>query len=229
MFPHAKRGFIQTPSVGFQNNSSADFFLHREKSKNLVSGFTLIELMVTIGIAVLIMTVTLFDFATFSDKLALSSAAQQIAVTIRQAQTYGLSVKEAKQSGSSTFLAGYGVYFETASDQTHYTLFADFNKNNRYDVGNGCGAAVTECLQQSLLKNVKATSLCAAACPPFSNASVTGLQIMFVRPSPDAIMNFFLTSGSYVSTEIVGSVVLTSPKGNTIKVKVQSTGQIAVQ
>src|SRR3990167_1379889 len=88
------------------------------------AGFTLIELMVSISIVSVIMTVVLFTYSSFNDSLALSAAGQEVASAVRQAQTYGLSVKEFSV-GSEQFTSGYGIYFDPVSDPTNYYIFVD--------------------------------------------------------------------------------------------------------
>jgi len=195
----------------------------------LKKGFTLAEIMITLSIVTVIMTTVLFSYSVFSDKLALSSAAQEIAITIRQAQTYGLTVREAAVAGGN-FNSAYGVYFDIGSDQTHYYLFVDTNSNSKYDVGNGCGSASTECVQQGTIRsNVLMTNVCdGSACPPVVN--VKKMNVTFLRPNPDATIIFTDSSGNTLAgPSSTGKVVLTSPKGNTSTITIESTGQVNVQ
>lgn len=195
----------------------------------LKNGFTLAEIMVTISIVSIIMTSVLFSYTTFSDKLALSSAAQEIAIVVRQAQTYGLTVRESSVAGGQ-FSYAYGVYFDFVSDQTHYYLFVDTNSNNKYDVGNGCGSSSTECVEQGTLRNnVLITSVCdATTCPPVVN--VRKMNITFLRPNPDATIIFTDNGGTTLSgPSTTGKVTLTSRKGSTSTVTIESTGQVNVQ
>jgi prepilin-type N-terminal cleavage/methylation domain-containing protein len=80
----------------------------------ITKGFTLLEMMVVLAIVSVIMAVVLFGYSAFSQNLSLSSAIQEMSVAIRQAQTYGLSVKESTV-GASKFSAGYGLYFTTTA------------------------------------------------------------------------------------------------------------------
>lgn len=189
-------------------------------------GFTLAEIMVVISIVSVIMTTVLFSYSTFSDRLAISSAAQEIAITIRQAQTYGLTVREAATAGGD-FTAPYGMYFNTA-DPTHYQLYVDKNKNNRYDVGAGCGTAGTECVEQGTIRNgVTISNICnSSLCPP---TNATGLYVSYTRPNPDASIYFVNSSDATLSSDVTGKIVLTSPKGNTTTLIIESTGQVTVQ
>ena len=196
---------------------------------SLKTGFTLAEIMVTVSIVSIIMTTVLFSYTTFTDRLALSSAAQEIAVVVRQAQTYGLTVRESGVAGGQ-FSYAYGIYFDYGSDQTHYYLFVDTNSNSKFDVGSGCGSGSTECVEQGTLRNnVLITSVCdASACPPVVN--VKKMNITFLRPNPDATIIFTDSGGTTLSgPSTTGKVTLTSPKGNTSTITIESTGQINIQ
>lgn len=184
------------------------------------------------------MATVLFNYSSFSDKLALSSAAQEIAVTIRQAQIFGLSVR-GSTAIQGQFTSGYGVFFDMNSDTSNYYLFIDridvpfgngFVANKKYDVVSGCGSASTECIEQGNIRNgVVISNLCdGTSCPPVAN--VKQMHITFLRPNPDATIYFTDVSGNILSGPAnTGKVVLTSLKGNTINVIIEKTGQVLVQ
>ena len=197
--------------------------------RNKNKGFTLIEAMVSVAIVSVIMSVVFFDYATFNDNLALSAAAQELAVTIRQAQTYGLTVKEVSRDITSggRFTSAYGVYFDE-NDPTHYYLFADLAGDKKYDVGLGCGSGPgnTECVEMFTLRNrVRVSNLYdeTDSSPQGSNK----MHVTFLRPNPDARI-YFTVGTSEVGPSLTGKVVMTSAKGKTITVTVESTGQVLV-
>ncbi len=197
--------------------------------KTSVAGFTLVELLVSLSIITVIMTVVLFNYKTFSDNLSLASAGQEVVIAIRQAQTYGLNVKEVTVSGG-VFTSAYGVYFDSAYDTTHYYLFTDTNGNMIYDGGNGCGSGNTECVKQETLRNgVKISNICdATTCPPVATARRA--NITFLRPNPDALVYFTnIASSTVAGPSSTGKIVLTSLKNKNLTVIVESTGQILVQ
>ena len=202
------------------------------KFKNINKGFTLIEALVSISIVSLIMSSVLFNYATFSDNLTLSSAGQELAIVIRQAQTYGLTVREVTREITSggKFDSAYGAYFDK-NDPTFYYLFADLDGDKKYDVGSGCGSGLnnTECVEKLVLRNnVRISDFCnESACPP--SASVKMMDVVFLRPNPDANINFTNNGGSIVvGPSLTGKIVLISAKGNTLTITVESTGQVLV-
>ncbi len=199
-------------------------------------GFTLIELMVTMSISVVIMSVVIFSYSKFNDRLALTSSAQEIAITIRQAQANGVNVKESKV-GTGQFVSGYGIFFNPArtgyaGDPTHYTVFVDTNANNVYDTGNGCGSSSTECVETGTIRGGVTVF---AVCNSTNNCSTdvvslfASMTIMFIRPNPDATMNFITSSGAVQSNIGSGRILLKSPQGSQLNVVVQSTGQVSIQ
>jgi len=199
------------------------------------NAFTLVEVMISVTIVTLIASVVLFNYTKFSDNLALSAAGQEMVINVRQAQTYGLAVKEVT-SGGGKFDFAYGIYFNKNTDPKRYYLFVDKNNgatppNQKYDVGSGCGNTPTECVGEFTIRDgVTINTFCdGSVCPPFGNASINAMNITFLRPNPDARINFVDSGGTVVGTASQGQIVLTSPKGKNLTITVQNTGQISVQ
>ena len=146
------------------------------------AGFSLVELMVSIGIFVMITSITLTNYPKFSNKLSLDLLAQDIALSLRQAQVSGSSVLGAKSGGAQTFGA-YGIHFgdpspppqlDTTSGpyQYAYLLYADIvgNPANRSFQGSyksdstSCSdpTAAEECVQKFLITGRnKVRAICA--------------------------------------------------------------------
>lgn len=179
-------------------------------------GFTLVELMVTISIAVLITAMLFANFRHFREVLSLKRAAQEIALSLRQAQVYGTSVREFGE-GSGKF-PGYGVRFKIASPDS-YILFADVNANNSYD------GDLEKVKTFSIGTNDRISDLClnAKTSPP-GNCSLSQLDVIFLRPNPTII----LTNDGYTLFSDA-EITITSPKGGQKTVTIWSTGQISVE
>ena len=206
-------------------------------------GFTLVELLVVSLIIVFITAFVLFRQQGFNSATLLRSLAYGIALSVRQAQVYGVSVRESAV-GSGVFATGYGVYFGNSQlpvpTSVHYSLFADANSDgeyalsesvNMFKIGNGRGT-------DYLIKNICAHSIttgdqCSASFPATS-PTINSLSIYFRRPNPDAC---FATSESptacatattppvydyaYVQIGAFGG-------GDWRTIKITNTGQIAV-
>lgn len=180
------------------------------------AGFTLIELMVTTGIMVVISTAVLVNNSAFGGTVNLRNLAYDVALTIRQAQVYGVSVK---RFGSS-FGYGYGVHFAT-SDSGEFILFADINDDGVYTTGE----IVTPPSPYAFARGYTITDVRAGSAGGMcTGTSVATLDIVFKRPEPDARIR---ANGN---TTLLGQgcVVLLSPRGDRIAVLVESTGQISV-
>ncbi|MEQ1561483.1 MAG: type II secretion system protein [Nitrospira sp.] len=198
------------------------------KINYLSKAFTLIEILTSVAILTVIMSVVIFNYSKFNNNIALSSAGQEITVAVRQAQVYGLSVKETS-TGSGQFNTAYGIHFQP-SDPTNYYVFADKNGNSVYDVGGGCGSVNTECIEKFSLKNgVKIFDICnESSCSPLPGQNK--LNILFKRPETNAIIyfgnNFGVNSSGPYQT---GKIILISPNSKESTITVESTGYILTQ
>ncbi len=136
-------------------------------NNELIGGFSLIELMVTITIFVMVTSITLTSYPKFSNKLSLDLLAQDIALSLRQAQISGSSVLGARNAGLGqlTVFGAYGIHMEDPNFSYNstpylysYSLFADIDKNriftdtnnNETPDTNPCGGATidNECAQK---------------------------------------------------------------------------------
>ena len=190
-----------------------------------IKGFTVIELLIVMAISVVLFGVVLFNYGTFNDKASLSSSAQEVAVGIRQAQIYGINVKEATVGGGN-FNNSYGVYFNRISSPDAYYIFVDKNNNGVYsDPIGACGG--TECIEKILLKNgVTVHSITSTSCSGAS--SIIGVQVFFKRPNPDAIIKLMDYDGYWCNSQVItnATITLKSPKGEFQTINIENTGQI---
>ena len=78
------------------------------------SGFTLVELIVVSAIILVISLFILFQQAKFNSSTLLRSLTYSVALSVRQAQVYGTSVRGFSSGGTVAFGSGYGVYLSTS-------------------------------------------------------------------------------------------------------------------
>jgi len=175
------------------------------------SGFTLVELLVSIAIFTLITTMAVFNHAQFNGSVLLTNLAYEIALSVRQAQTYGISVK---QTATFSFDSGYGVHIDL-STPTSYTLFEDKTGgvSHVHDAGD------TDLQVFNITRGNRIGKICLNGVQP---CNATSVDISFIRPNPDA----YIMSGGTSATK--AEICLTSPQGMMRKVVVESTGQISV-
>src|SRR3989344_2260670 len=91
-------------------------------------GFSLVEILATLAIFFIISSILFFNFRGFGSRTVLDNLAHQIALTIRQAQVYGISVR-----GTAGAFPSYGAFFSIPENKI-ITLFAD-----TYPSGSGGG------------------------------------------------------------------------------------------
>jgi len=208
---------------------------HQDKSR----GFTLIELLVSIGIMLIILGTLVFNQSHYSDGAALKNLADTIGLTIRQAQIYGISVKEFN-TGSNNFSSAYGAEFNILATGANnaYIFFADVPDvnnvyNGTYDSGWSCPlGGSSECITKtSITQGNTINGLCEIPLVGQPNCSIGRVDITFLRPEITAQMVFFDTSGNQLSsTGVEGAQIkLLSPAGNTRSVTIYTTGQISVK
>ncbi len=184
------------------------------------AGFTLIELLVICAILVVITGVVLVNNSKFGGQILLENLAFDMALSVRQAQVYGISVQ---RFGASTYSAGYGVHFDAANPSS-YLLFADaVQANGLYDTGE----LVTT---NSLDRGFKIASICATQSGQPEVCGLTRLDVIFKRPEPDAYIS---SSGASCPLQL-GScdesarIIVQSPRGDNDSIVVNVNGQISV-
>lgn len=194
---------------------------------NTSRGFTLIELIVVIAIFSIITTIALFNQGKLNGSILVTNLAYEIALSVREAQTYGVGVRADAASGN--FEGGYGISFSMSrpNDIILFTdtvdpdsMLSDEEEASRLTIQNQRGNTIVAiCRGQS-----------ESPCIDGADNSVDDLNIIFRRPNPEAL--FFSQKGSTVVDEFgpgpVYIVVNTPSMDNCRVVVVEKTGQIRV-
>ncbi len=193
-----------------------------------MKGFTIVELIISIAIFALMTALVVARYGSFNQNTLLTNVAYDMALTIRTAQTYGLSVKSVG-GDSDSFGSAYGIAFDL-NDRTHFTLFADTNNNGVYDENSG--EAITK---YTLTQGVTISNMCLAA--DISGCSTSGafvgatqFDIVYKRPNPNAVFNL-ISAGDIQRNQgfPAAFISLTSSDGtHTEVVYVRKNGQISV-
>lgn len=199
--------------------------MRRKTKAMLVSGFTLIELLVVTAIIVVVSSVVLTSNNRFGGVVQLENLAYDIALSIRQAQVYGIAVQKfgtnCSAAGAKCYESGYGVHFNTA-DPDHYELFADVDKNGLFASSENVPPS-----PYTIRNGFKISGLCApqgtdaATCKQVS--PVSQVDIVFIRPEPNA---YITTDGGAKDS---ARIILRSPRGDVMSIVVERNGQIAVR
>ncbi len=184
-------------------------------------GFTLIELLAVTAVMTLLTGVILSNNAKFGGVITLRNLAYDIALTFREAQTYGISVRKFG-SGSGSFGAGYGVHARIASP-TSYILFADVDGDGHYG---GCLTEVGCELSESLTiqRGFFIKDICATPVGGSEACGQTKLDVVFKRPEPDAEIRINDGAALYERAHLLVS----SPRGDEARVLIEATGQISI-
>ena len=216
-------------------------FLKRSNKKTipkLVSGFTLVELLVTISIFVIITGVVLFNSKNFDNTVLLRDFTYDVALTIKQAQSYGVNVKE---SSLSTFDSSYGVYFDLNQIATNFVLFNDLGNGiggdpdkiyNNIDSVKSCPIDNPECIQKYSMKNgTHIQSVCAGSDETDCDGlgATNRLSILFQRPRLNALIYKIKDDGQISTAQSYAKIILSSVDGITSTVVITSEGQIYVK
>lgn len=179
------------------------------------SGFSLLEMLVVIGILVLVATLILANYPGINEALGVSRAAEEIASSGRQAQAYGLGVREFGV-GSGIF-PGYGLYFQKDAPAS-YIFFADVNNNMQYDAP---GEKISEIFIQG---NAYIDDLCAnQKQSPAGPCGLASSNIVYLRPQPQVS----LKSGGFSYADI--EIKIKGPRGTAKTVIFWLSGQISIE
>jgi prepilin-type N-terminal cleavage/methylation domain-containing protein len=218
-------------------------------------GFTLVELLVTISIFVILTGVVLFSQSKFDSTILLTNLAYDTALTIRQAQTYGVNVKESFNPfvvGGGSAFNSYGVYFDNCAltnpgcgeTNKSFILFTDLGNyiwTLFADDPLGCNQAAGCVNRYSIKRGNYISRLCVSdvsneACPDIEANKVNslgdpaiGLRELFIefkRPNPEALIYANRDSNHAFA---IATIFLSSPGGGTRQVRVQKNGLIEVR
>ncbi|MDP3962749.1 MAG: type II secretion system protein, partial [bacterium] len=170
-----------------------------KKLLNLNKGFTLVELMISVAIFAFMTAFLVAKYGTFNQGILLTNLAYDVALTIRNAQSYGLNVKSRPVSGgasfSSEFTYPYGVRFDRSSlNKAKVVFFVDANLNGAYDEPD------EEISTSNIKRGSYISGLCmgSGGCTYANNIDV--LDITFKRPDPNAIIK-----GKYSGSVVAGN------------------------
>ena len=196
------------------------------------------------------MAVVISGQSSFNKTFIVSNTAYDIALTLRDAETYGLSSRVINTTVKNT---GYGVHFQIGNV---FTLFTDSYPalpssgpvttchtasdstmpnaqpgNCVYEASYGTGQTervLDYTIQNGITVNnfcVLTSGTCQCAIGYSScTGGLTSLDVSFSRPNPSA---FISANGVYSSAYNFACISITSPQGGTRFVSVESSGEIA--
>jgi len=183
-------------------------------------------LLAVVTILIVVSSIVLANNNRFGGKILLENLAYDIALSIRQAQSYGISVQ---RSVTGTYSSGYGMHFDT-NDDTHYVLFVDLNRNGLFDTG------IDRHIPPSPYAIGRGFKIDAICVPADGACNVRQATILFRRPEPDAAISTATGNQSMASCLQQASacresvrIRLISPRNDLASVVIEATGQISVR
>jgi len=206
-------------------------------------GFALIELLIAVTLFGVVTAFVLLAYGKVSEQLYMTSLAYETALSFREAQSYGVSVKQF----AGSFDYAYGLHFNTGVN-ARFVFFADVDGDTLYNVGDddetGCllsdGGECSSIYRLEKANRIKkfcgvlATDMwpegdkqeeCSVDSEPESNKTITFLDVSFLRPNPDAIIRTSLPDSSYKASR----VYFISPTNIERIVEVWNTGQVSIK
>jgi len=183
--------------------------------------FTIIEVVVVIGVMAIIATITLISFPQFSERVGIEQEAGKLALATRKAQSYALAVREF-QSDTGIFPA-YGVNV-SLGNPLEYVIFGDPNSTTRFE------SFLNEAVETTKVeKRVSINRICGnSQSIPQGSCTLSSADIVYIRPTPTIVLTGVDSGIPALYNDI--KVVLKNSDGTIEKnVIIWSTGQISIE
>lgn len=168
------------------------------------AGFTLFEVLISVGIIVVLSAVVLYNHQKFNTDIEITNLAYKMALGVREAQVYSISVKQSVRTAGERFDVPYGLHF-SRDFPASYVFFADGadGGDGIYTTERGEDAGCdpisdSECVEKVTIGR---GNLIKGWCGIWGNVSQKCsfiephgpdyLDINFKRPDPDAIFRVY--------------------------------------
>jgi type II secretory pathway pseudopilin PulG len=191
-------------------------------------GFSIIELMIAVGIFIILTSVAFYGYADFNNDMVMTNQAYELSLHVRQAQVYGIAVRGGSGAVGSEFTASYGVVANVGSSVV--TIFRDTNDDGLYDPSDPNEPAL-ELL--TFARGVEVCRICAITSGTDVEGGCSGsfddLAITFKRPDPGARVAINDVPFDSGPTYSLTRIAIQAPNGKERYVDVTVTGQVSVR
>jgi prepilin-type N-terminal cleavage/methylation domain-containing protein len=210
-------------------------------TKSVNRGFTLVEMMVVIAIFTIITTIALFDQARLNSNTMITNMAYEMALAIREAQVYGISVQadsSASGQGAGVFSGNFGVHFDISSPKEVivYSNASDVSGTQpiyvagkervRYVFENYRGNYISDICVHPDLESVPGGVV---PCKTGSTESVDTVNLVFKRPVPTPSLFASVVDAINDRSGQRAYIVISSPDRKSCRVVVvEPTGQVRI-
>jgi type II secretory pathway pseudopilin PulG len=192
--------------------------LLRKNRAPLSAGFSMVELLVSIGIVVLVLSIVVTRQQSFNGSVLLRGQAYEIALAMREVQLGAIS---SVSDGGGEFRSVQGVYFNE-SDNQQYRQFRDADGNQFRNSDNSEDFGFSGIIDSRFeIRSIEPSTI------------GTDLSIVFERPNFDAV--FVSDASGTIEDEqfVLITIGLQGGSGAVCgqdirQIEVRSTGQIAV-
>lgn len=171
--------------------------------------------MITVAIIMIVTTIVVVKYGSFNSTMLLKSQAYEMALSLREAQVFAISVRTGSE-GATAFRDAYGLHFTTATPN-QYLLFLDTNESGVYDEG--------EEINEPLIIDAR-FGIASIATGANCTEAVDNLSVTFRRPDFDA--HIATAENNQLTAACITIVPGNDPNASRV-VYVGATGQVEVQ
>lgn len=194
-------------------------------NNNSQKGFTLVELLISIGIIAFISSIVLLKYSSFDSTVLLKNAAYEVALALREAQVK--SVSGSHQGGDANF--PFGVTF--TPDSKNYTIFRYASATDLspyYDVSESDPDLASNISMTSMERSMLVTDVCINDGGVDDDCVIDRLDVSFRRPEFRALFYAIKDGAPQTNIQSAKIKVGSSNGGNVFVVEVTRLGQISV-
>lgn len=189
-------------------------------------GFTIIEMLITMGVFALVSSMVLANYPRFSERLTLEQTAQKVALSFREAKTISLTVGES-ETGAEIF-PGYGVHFDAGEDgdEKRYFIFSDLDADKKYAESDDGEEDIFEIQSSAFISGAcfgEENAETFEQCESYNQTKI--LDVVFTRPKPS--IDFY--DGNMSRSEQNVIIFIVNSGGDVKKIIIWKTGQITVK